>query len=542
MITRYLVLQHSSIMKDLATGFFILIAGIGLFQSLLGLFQFIVLDWLSPIAIPVKTVVNGTIGPSNGYGLLIGLGLLSMIYVYREKKDTWPISWLALSLVIMSLAFLLTKSRGAWMSLCIAIAVLILLLKKQVLILYLKKVSQTFKIKKHFNYFFFAAVIILLTIVFCKELFSMNPHSVRGRLYAWEISWEMIADHKFIGVGMGRFAPEFIKYQSRFLSRLANHHLIAKASYLETPHNQYLFELCEKGLIGGVIFLALCTVISCRLVKSLRPEKNRHRTKNSFFLGFFIIIFSHCLVDSSLVVVPIKVIFMISMAFVAAPPLINVTTHSKTRFSIAGFMLMLFMIYITSKTVCSDHRGRAIWMKANYHLTRHDYGQASCDFSRASNYIPDNPVLISYHGISLIGAGEYGLGMQHIKSVIHLYNDKAAWLALSLAEWRSGHYAIAERYANCAHLMYPDQLRPSLMSGIIHLFSGDEIEAEKDLLRCANEATSIHSSITQHIASTSRSIYNTFFVDEENFGVSLLEIKFGPTWFASIDSIMLVAP
>jgi len=182
-------------MKDLATGFFILIAGIGLFQSLLGLFQFIVLDWLSPIAIPVKTVVNGTIGPSNGYGLLIGLGLLSMIYVYREKKDTWPISWLALSLVIMSLAFLLTKSRGAWMSLCIAIAVLILLLKKQVLILYLKKVSQTFKIKKHFNYFFFGGLNIRYFInenlklelqpVYQYYMKSLGDHEGAGNPYSW---------------------------------------------------------------------------------------------------------------------------------------------------------------------------------------------------------------------------------------------------------------------------------------------------------------------------------------------------------------------
>lgn len=539
-VTRYLVCRNLISFENIMYGFFVLVTGVGIFQSILGIFQYIMLDLINPEILPVKTVLNGTIGPSNGYGLLIGLSLFSMVYVYNENSRKISKFWLIMSLIVLSLAFFLNKCRGAWISLCVSLILLLMILKSRSIIRFIENKSSASKLKKQLLSIFFLLLSIVSFSLSLKAILNINFNSVTGRLYSWQISREMFKNNMLSGVGYGRFAPEFLNYQMKFLSNPSNQHFISKASDLATPHSQYLLEFCEKGLIGGLLFLTLFAVIVYHCIKYLRSNSQPYKIQISYLMCFIMIILLHCLIDSSLVVIPIRILFVISLAFIPVLALSNAKMRFNNHIFLTGFMFCTIIVYAAFKVVRNDYLGRQAWHKANCYFNQYQYEQASIFYTIALKYRPNDPALICHYGISLIGLKEYECGINRIRSALDDYNEKSAWLALSLAELRIRRPDAAEEYAMIVHRMFPDQLRPLLMLGVIDLYTGEVCKAEEKIRKCANQETSVQSPITAYIADRSRRIYDSLFGHSLPPSTLYTAESFDSTFGSTIDSIMLV--
>ena len=86
--------------------------------------------------------------------------------------------------------------------------------------------------------------------------------AVVARMDIMKASWHLLADHP-MGVGLGNFSVTIGKYDPRYRNR--------------SPHNTLIMVFCELGIIGGLIFLALC-LQSVRLL--YRCSKLAHLTEH----------------------------------------------------------------------------------------------------------------------------------------------------------------------------------------------------------------------------------------------------------------------
>ena len=70
-----------------------------------------------------------------------------------------------------------------------------------------------------------------------------NDGAIVARVDIMKTSWHLLADHP-MGVGLGNFAVTIGKYDPRYRNR--------------SPHNTLIMAFCELGIVGGLIFLAMC--------------------------------------------------------------------------------------------------------------------------------------------------------------------------------------------------------------------------------------------------------------------------------------------
>ncbi|MBM3254283.1 MAG: hypothetical protein FJZ16_08530 [Candidatus Omnitrophica bacterium] len=149
---------------------------------------------------------------------------------------------LLLAIVAMLVAFLLSQSRGAWISLTISLIVMnVVLIKKRAL----PKISLYVLIL-----FIFIAVAYMAagTDDVAQRLRSVeqinNESFLSGREKMWQGSVEMIKANPIIGTGIGTFEWGFPRYRPEGLNVRANF-----------AHNDYLHMMTEMGLLALPLML-----------------------------------------------------------------------------------------------------------------------------------------------------------------------------------------------------------------------------------------------------------------------------------------------
>ena len=170
--------------------------------------------------------------------------------------------WRALS--ILSLAntaflLLLLQSRAAWLGVCAAVffTFAITCLRPHIL-------GLSHKWRYYIAFFTALFAFALAFFIFLGP--SQNPFANRfwdifsddvrvadgGRLAIWKTTLRMIVDHFPFGVGSGNFPVRLHDYSGGGELDFQNGNL----EWME-PHNDYLWVLSEKGLFGGLSFLAI---------------------------------------------------------------------------------------------------------------------------------------------------------------------------------------------------------------------------------------------------------------------------------------------
>jgi O-antigen ligase len=149
-------------------------------------------------------------------------------------------SWLAIIfLIFIIIAFILTFSRSAYISLLIGLLILIIFLKKHLQINTLFLFSLIFAM-------FTLSMIVYLNPVLRNSISIFSQQSLKERKVFNNVARETISAHPLIGVGLGQFVvEEFIKHPAR------------EGWQYQPAHNIYLQIFCELGCIGLIEFLII---------------------------------------------------------------------------------------------------------------------------------------------------------------------------------------------------------------------------------------------------------------------------------------------
>lgn len=92
-----------------------------------------------------------------------------------------------------------------------------------------------------------------------EKTVALREESVGARLFWWRVTLRMIADHPWLGVGVGRFREAYPAYQRAFFEEHPSERMLSKRFTevevpLESPHNQYLHLLADQGMLGFGLF------------------------------------------------------------------------------------------------------------------------------------------------------------------------------------------------------------------------------------------------------------------------------------------------
>ena len=208
---------------------------------------------LGPVHIGAEHRVSSTMFTMTLAGILCQLAVFGSAVALSPRAARFRV-WIAIAVVMMFAALLLTMTRGAWIAVFAGLVAVCVLLRSRVLAL--ATVVAIVVMVLYTHHYRNDQGRTLAVDTFATEQADRN---VATRLVLWDISWKMFLDHPLLGVGMGDYSREAEK-------RLAERHVRTTVD----SHNIYLQILATRGLVGFIPFVAYWVVLVMTLWKLAR--------------------------------------------------------------------------------------------------------------------------------------------------------------------------------------------------------------------------------------------------------------------------------
>lgn len=194
-------------------------------------------------------------------GLLMLTFIFFFVFSFYEKDKKNKIS-LAVSLLFILAAILLSLTRSAWVGIFVAIGIFIVYFRPKIL------------------YAAIPAVIILGLFLPSSvksrlvSIFDLHNATNRDRVYMVRVGLAIAADYPLTGVGPNNIGQVYDRYKPAE-AQLSNPHL----------HNNFLQVLAERGILGLIAFLLALIAIFVGLIKGIR--RSAGLLKQVFLSVFF---------------------------------------------------------------------------------------------------------------------------------------------------------------------------------------------------------------------------------------------------------------
>ena len=203
---------------------------------------------------------------------------------------------LAVAILILASASLLTGSRGGLVSLIITLAFVALLVMRQT------GAGLAVRI----------GVLVAIAMAFAGLVSLSGQHSLGRmtlamglddmRVGIFELTGSMIADRPLLGHGYGNFETAFMAYRDeRFLA------------VVDKAHNTYLEHIAELGIPMALVLYMALSVLVLELIKGLRRRK-RDRIYPFTALACTVLVATHSLVDFSLQIPAVAITYAAVLA------------------------------------------------------------------------------------------------------------------------------------------------------------------------------------------------------------------------------------
>ena len=469
----------------------------GLIQALIGWYQFWEFYGLTIQAI--KTPMTGTIGLPNGYGLFLGISIIAAFIDINKSAVFKHRLFIYVSIVIILSALILNGSRGALLGLIVAVLAFISIKYK----------FFTFVKKK------FQLVVVIFVLLICLAgstwfLYKINPESSSGRLMVWKISYPMFIDNPVFGVGQERVAVEYLNYQARFFENQENMQWAYKATNLKQIQNEYLQAFCERGIIGGILFLLIWTIPLVGLYRYYR-EDPQNRQGYLILLLMLCAILSHSMVDTPMHLLPIALVSFSILGFI---PFRKYKWDFSVNKSLSVMILTILIIYsiIMLYKVINEYPAYYYWQKGVDATQQIKWEKGVQYYKKAMENLPNQGELEFHLGSALVFTGKLDEAITHLKKALDNFNDRNLHLSLAYANLRNHQYEIAEKQAIRALKMFPDHLAPHLLLGEIYYYLGNFNRSKFSLMKCINKDTRIRSAEVEQIARDAQRLWRKFYI------------------------------
>lgn len=261
--------------------------------------------WVDAVNNPdVKTRVYSVFGNPNILAeyLIMIIPISASLFWYSKKIHKKAI--FLITSLILTIALVLTLSRGGWVGFAFGIFIFIILIEKKLLLSIIPIVLA--------GVYFLPQSIVnrILTIG------NLGDSSNAYRIRLWKITLEIIRDNWLVGVGFG-YIPFKTTFETYIRTMPAYH-----------SHNTYLQTMGEMGILGLIVFFMLIFVLYKYGIKRLMKQEDRYiRTMAGGVLAGLAALLAHGAVESVLYLPKIIITFWTLVGLILA--LMRISGESK---------------------------------------------------------------------------------------------------------------------------------------------------------------------------------------------------------------------
>ncbi len=263
--------------------------------------------------------------------------------------------------------------------------------------------------------------------------FGRSPISVQQRMDTYRVTWEMVKDHPWFGIGVGQLGIRFPAYQAKpwAASDYAEH----PYTYTEHVHNEFLQFWVEGGVPGLSLFLAVLGVFTGAVANFLRNPESRAEEKELMMgpVAGVAALLVQSLSNFPLQVVPTAVLFGFYLAAPLAlrrPPAL-VSSHVSTAQKTGLALLVSFIAVVGFRAI-----GASIAFRDTMGECSAGHGQLAAYYgSRLIVLSPLNPKAWNAYGKALETAGKQDEAYQAYQKALDL-NPNYVENLLPMAEIR----------------------------------------------------------------------------------------------------------
>ena len=274
---------------------------------------------------------------------------------------------------------------------------------------------------------------------FNKEKFPrlLDKKSSYERLELWRNSLKMIKENPILGVGTGNWQIHFPKYG---LNNFGDEKVKQGITTFQRPHNDFLWVLCETGIIGLITYLLIFAIIIYYLIKLIRGGSNSfmYATLLATVIGYMCIAFVDFPIERIEHQLMLGIIFSIVTAnFFKEFKTANANKNYERRSKIP-ILLVLIPIVLSIFSITFRYKGE-FYTKRLYYFERTDnWSSMQQEAKMAINTFykidPTSAPIEWYRGVALFSMGEldsagasFEIAYRQHPYNIHVLNNLASY-------------------------------------------------------------------------------------------------------------------
>lgn len=421
-------------------------------------------------------------GPYSGYLAIILPVCLWVILQFADcKKEGWRQvkvylyywGWVTLSVIIVVLPA--GMSRAAWIAAVISC----------VWVYWTQRIgwekTKRYLYKNRTLSIVFSVLILVFLVAALVGIYVLKKDSADGRLFLWKVTGQAIAEHPWIGTGLGGFPAAYAEAQATyFVSGNASETERMVAGCPEYGFNEFLQIGLEQGLTGLMVFVWL-------LAYSLfRGVKNRQVGAVGGILALMVF---------GLASYPLQ----LPEFWVALVVLMGIATTSvnDNMLPVPRKKRLIFIVVVGFLVVCCGwivrqqkgyYEGYKKWDTLQVLYNSNAYEVVNEGYQELVPVLGHKPELLFEAAQCLSKADQFAEANQLLKRAMKLSSDPMIHYMVAKNEQSQGNYQFAENVLLHAIDILPERIYPYYL--LTKLYSEKEFFQEDKFLKAANAVLS----------------------------------------------------
>lgn len=216
----------------------------------------------------------------------------------------------------------------------------------------------------------------------------LNSSTLENRTQIWKNSVHMWQENPLLGVGPGNWQIEFPKYG---LNNFDEYEILNGESTFQRPHNDFLWILCETGIVGFLAYLILLGVIFYQLYSLIKNAPTKaDKWKFYYILSALIGYLALSFFDFPYERIEHQVLIMLFFAIVASE-YFKTNSHKTKSFRPLVFLLLIpasYSLLVTFYRFNGEQHAAKMYVAKNQRLWDdmiYESRKASCYFYPIDN-------------------------------------------------------------------------------------------------------------------------------------------------------------
>jgi O-antigen ligase len=439
----------------------------------------------------------------------------------KHIKKIKTVAFLTLSIIVVIL--ISTLIRTAWIGLpggCIV--ALLFYYHRRIR----KIISKTSWVKKIIVLCFIAG----LLFAGGYGLYQLKANSAYGRLFIWEVAWDMLKVNPVTGVGHNRFAADYNDWQAKyFIAHPEQTTKMFVADNVQIAYNEFLQIAVETGIVGILLFMSIIISLIVRIARKFKEVGNRNDV--TFFLlvscfSSFTTILIMSFFSYPLHCMPVSIIFVILIGLLNSDVTLPENNRAKSLIcfpirhkSTCFFVKAVFVLSILSVSVLITNNLKKIngyigWRKAVLEYSNQNYETSVSIYKDLYPNMKDNGLFLLYYGTALAVSGDCRYGKQILNEAKDYISDPVLYIKMGDCCKIEKKYMEAEQHYKYANAIIPGRLYPKYLLALLFEEQGKYCEAMEYARNVINSEVKIHNAAIDEMKETMELLSKKYICDK----------------------------